>query len=211
MLVQILIDNNKSWIIPYAQELASIIKERYLYNVSMVYKHKDVTEGEILLILSCEKRFNELSLNKHNLVIHESDLPRGKGWSPITWQILEGRNKIPVTLFEAEKELDSGVIYHKDFIHFNGGELHNEIRDLQGEMTIKLVLEFLNKFPYNTGEKQKGKATFYSKRTPINSELDINKTIKEQFNLLRVCDNDRYPSFFILNNRKYFLKIFDEK
>jgi methionyl-tRNA formyltransferase len=30
--------------------------------------------------------------------VHESALPQGQGWSPMTWQILEGASPIPVTL-----------------------------------------------------------------------------------------------------------------
>ena len=39
------------------------------------------------------------------------------------------------------------------------------------------------------------------------SLLDFNKTITEQFNLLRVVDNDKYPAFFENQGEKYFLKI----
>ena len=41
-------------------------------------------------------------------------------------------------------------------------------------------------------------------------ELNVSKTIKEQFNLLRVCDNERYPAFFYLNNKKYIIKIYGD-
>ena len=42
-----------------------------------------------------------IDLSKHSLVVHSSNLPQGKGWSPMTWQIIEGKNKITNTLFEA--------------------------------------------------------------------------------------------------------------
>jgi methionyl-tRNA formyltransferase len=57
------------------------------------------------------------------------------------------------------------------------------------------------------GEKQEGESTFYRRRKPEDSELDINKTINEQFNLLRIVDNKRYPAFFIKNGVKYILNI----
>ena len=38
-------------------------------------------------------------------------------------------------------------------------------------------------------------------------EIDPSITIKEQFNIFRVADNDRYPVFFYLNGYKYFIKI----
>ena len=55
---------------------------------------------------------------------------------------------------------------------------------------------------------QSGCPTFYGRRTPKDSQLDVNKTIAEQFNLLRVCDNLRYPAYFEYMGNKYILKIF---
>ncbi len=43
---------------------------------------------------------------RHTLVVHASDLPHGKGWSPLSWQILEGKHSIPLTLFEAAESVD---------------------------------------------------------------------------------------------------------
>ena len=57
------------------------------------------------------------------------------------------------------------------------------------------------------GRKQTGLTTFYSRRGPEDSKLDINKTISEQFNLMRVCNNEKYPAFFIKDGVKYLLKI----
>ena len=48
---------------------------------------------------------------------------------------------------------------------------------------------------------------FYSKRNKKSNELDVNKSIEEQFNLLRVVDNERYPAHFNLNGHTYVLKI----
>ena len=52
-----------------------------------------------------------LALHRYNLAVHESALPQGQGWSPMTWQILEGASSIPITLFEAVADLDAGPIY----------------------------------------------------------------------------------------------------
>ena len=62
----------------------------------------------------------QLSLHGYNLVVHESALPKGQGWSPMTWQILEGLNIIPVTLFEAVADLDAGPIHLQHQIKLKG-------------------------------------------------------------------------------------------
>src|SRR5699024_7115397 len=45
--------------------------------------------ADLCFYLSYGKIVNREILNKytHNLVVHASDLPEGKGWSPLTWQI----------------------------------------------------------------------------------------------------------------------------
>lgn len=208
MLIQILTDNPNSWILPSVEILAKEIKTIFSYDTIIVHNHKDVIEGEILIMLSCEKKFKRLDLNKKNLVVHESNLPNGKGWSPVTWQVIEGKKEIQMTLFEANDSIDSGEIYLKKSMQLNGDELLKDIKDLQGKITNELIIDFLKLYPNISGVQQSGDETFYRKRTSSDSELDINKTILEQFNLLRVCDNDRYPAFFIINGKKYILKIF---
>lgn len=207
MFVQILVDNINSWIVPYAEELVKKIEDLGMKSV-LIHKHEEVIKGDILCLLSCEKVFRRLELNTHNLVVHESDLPLGKGWSPLTWQILGGKNIIPVTLFEASEKVDSGVIYLKKYLKFNGTELLPEMKRAQGVITQELVLEFLRKFPRISPIHQYGPESYYPKRQPKDSKLDTNKSIQEQFNLLRVCDNERYPAFFYFNNNKYILKIY---
>ena len=210
MLIQLLVDNKNSWIIPYASKLRDDIISKFNYEVTLINEHDDVKKGNILCLLSCENIFNKLDLNDFNLVVHESNLPKGKGWSPLTWQVIEGKNKIPITLFEAVEKVDAGRIYLQSFIELTGKELLSDIKDLQGKMTIDLILKFLKNFHKIKGQDQKGDSTYYPKRGPIDSELDIDKSIKNQFNLLRVCDNERYPAFFKIDNKKYIIKIFDE-
>ena len=54
------------------------------------------------------------------------------------------------------------------------------------------------------GSKQMGEATYYRKRNKNDSELDINKSIMEQFNILRITDNLSTAHFF--SKIKIYLK-----
>lgn len=207
--IQILVDNPNSWVIPYAEELNSKLKEEG--HVSrLIHRHKEVVKGDILCLLSCERVFKNLDINTHNLVVHESDLPKGKGWSPVTWQILEGKSRIPVTLFEAVDDVDAGPVYAQGHMELDGTELLSEIKHQQGAITIELILEFVKKYPNVIRKEQEGQETYYSRRRPEDSELKIDQSILDQFNILRVCDNERYPAYFIHRNTKYILKVFKE-
>ena len=44
-------------------------------------------------------------------------------------------------------------------------------------------------------------------RTPEDSEIDISKSISEQFNLLRIADNERYPCFFNYKGHNYKISL----
>jgi len=204
--IQILIDNQNSWIIPYAEKYCLDLNNRG-FDCNIINEHFSVKNGDVLILLSCEKKFKELYKNKYNLVVHESELPLGKGWSPLTYQILEGKNKIPITLFEADNSIDSGVIYLRDHIDLDGTELVTELREKQSIKTFELLNRFLRDYKKIIPSPQIGKETFYSRRDESFSLLDINKTIKENFNLLRVVDNERYPAYFIYNGQKYIFKI----
>jgi len=205
--------SEESWFVPYAKEFIKSLQKRNKEN-KMFYDHKKISEDyKIVFILSyfkiIEKKF--LLKHKYNIVVHESDLPKGKGWAPLFWQILENKKKIPVVLFDASECIDDGNIYIKDYITLNGHELNNEIREKQAKKTIELCLKFINNYNNLKPKKQKGNITYYKKRKQNDSEIDINKTIKEQFNLFRISNNDRFPIFFYYKNHKYILKIYKEK
>ncbi len=202
--------SKKSWFVSYARNLVEKLREKNL-NAKLFFRHEDIpSDYEIVFILSYFRMVPEefLRQHRHNLVVHESDLPQGKGWAPLFWQILEGKNCIPIVLFEAVPEMDAGDIYIKDFISLEGHELHDEIRQKQAEKTIELCLRFLEEYEYLSPQPQKGQETFYPKRTPKDSKLDIDKTIKEQFNLLRIVNNEEFPAYFCYRGYKYILKIY---
>ncbi len=206
MKVQILIDNINSFYIPYAFKLRNKLKKK-VDSFSIIHRHSDVVEGDILCLIGCEKIFKNLDLNKSNIVVHESKLPKGKGWSPLSWQVIEGKSEIPVTLFEADVNIDAGKIYFQETIKLTGDELNNELKHKQGLITNSLIEKYVLSYPNIKGKEQQGESTFYKRRTPKDSKLNINKSIDEQFNLLRTVDNQNYPAYFIKNNVKYILKI----
>lgn len=210
MKITILTDNPNSWILPYVEDLKKELTQ--LHDVTHVFKTSDIIGGDVMLVLSCEKilKGDYLKLHKSNVVVHPSKVPLGKGWSPLAWQVLEGSNNIPVSLFEAVEAVDAGDVYIVDYINLEGHELNDEIKHQQGLVTMKMVKKYINEFESMVGIPQSGEETFYPRRRQKENELDINKTIADQFNLLRVVDNERYPAHFHINGKKYILKIYKD-
>ena len=92
---------------------------------------------------------------------------------------------------------------------FSGYELLNELRSSVADATLQLCSKFVDTYPQclKKAKFQNNKETFYSRRFSKHSRLDLNKSIREQFNLLRIVDNERYPAFFEINGYKYFILI----
>ncbi|MBU3585139.1 formyltransferase family protein [Polynucleobacter sp. AM-26B4] len=203
----ILVDND-SWILSYAEKLQSILSGLG-YVASLVRKAEHVSEGFVNFMLGCTNIVskNVLEKNKHNLVVHESALPLGRGFSPMSWQIIEGKSEIPICLLEADENVDAGQIWIQDSIELNGTELVNDWRALQGEKTVELCLLFLKNYESLKPISQAGVSTWYRRRTTMDSILDINKSLSDQFNLLRTVDNEKYPAFFEFAGKTYLIKI----
>ena len=204
--------DSDSWINKYIPHLIYDLS-RCDRKITWSHSHYEITNADLSFYLSYSRVIEKSYLDKsdNNLVVHESKLPEGKGWSPMSWQILEDVNTIAITLFEAAETVDSGKIYLQEFCYLSGGELHDEWRNLQGMHTINICNRFIGLYPgiLKMGHSQKGKSTFYPKRTPADSLIDSSLSIAKIFNKLRICDNNKYPAYFYMNNKKYILKIYD--
>lgn len=192
-----------SWIHTWANN----ISERHEINI--VTKSNQLTTGNILFLVSCHEIIDKETRENfdYTLVLHASNLPYGRGMSPHIWQIVEGKNRILLTLLDAEDKLDSGKIWKQKEIFFDGSELFDEINNKIFSSEIELMSWAIKNIYTSSPFEQVGEPTFYRKRTPEDSRIDIKKTIDEQFNLLRVADPERYPAFFERNGHTYKIKI----
>lgn len=205
--ISVVVDND-SWVLPYASRLVADIQVGG-DDAHLVRTYDAVPEGAVAFYLGCIRITppEVLARNRRNLVVHASNLPKGRGFSPLVWQILAGENRIPVCLIEAAAEVDSGPVIYRDWIAFEGHELNDKLRHAVGEMHVTLCKRFMGEHLPPDGTPQSGEATRYPRRWPEDSRLDPEKSIAEQFNLLRTVDNERYPAFFTWRNRDYILKI----
>ncbi|MUP46855.1 methionyl-tRNA formyltransferase [Gramella sp. BOM4] len=211
MKIIVYTDSTDSWYVPYGHQL----KEKLAglgHDVNYLHHPNDLYACDIMFILSCTKLLGAkyLDQNKHNIVVHASDLPLGKGFSPLQWQILEGKNIIPLTLFEAAEAVDNGPFYIKGVITFEGHELLDELRKKMSEKINEMCIRFAEEYRNLKPTDQIGNSTFYRKRTEKDDELDVMETIANQFNHLRIADNDNYPLFFRYQGNKYYLKIYKD-
>ena len=204
-----LFDKENHWIHDIFIKKRLILKN---YSFEIFFYEKEVSNFDIVFILGYTKILPAefFERNRLNLVVHESDLPKGKGFAPVQWQLLEGSSEITVSLIEAVNKVDSGDIFLQKKMNFDGTELYDEIRSKQADTSLDIITDFLKSYPKFTRRKQEGVETFYPKRTMKDGELEMSKTLEQNFNLLRVSNNEEWPSFFHYRGNKYLLKIFKE-
>ncbi len=206
--VTFLLDKSNNWFHSYIEKNTFKSIKRFSFKIEENYKK--IKKQDIVFILGYGRLLPEsfLDKNKLNLVVHESKLPKDKGGAPIHYQVLKNKKKIYISLIKASMKIDSGDIFLIDSFNLKGIELMNELRSKQAQGRIKIIKRFLKKYPNIKSFKQKGKGNFNRMRNASDSEININKSIKSQFNLLRICDNEKYPAFFKYKNCKFILKIF---
>ena len=193
--------------------ISSQIQSQQKIHYKIFIKKKKIYNQDIVFPIGYTKILPNSFLedNKNVICVHTSKLPKDKGSAPIQNQILRNQKKIFISLFKATSKIDSGPLYLQDYFYLDGSELYNEIRLKQAQAVIRIIIKYLKKFPNLKQLKLSRKSSYNKKRTPKDSELNINKTIKEQFNHLRINDNIKFPSFFIYKKNKYFIKIYKDK
>lgn len=180
------------------------------HEVRLLHDKQDLAGGDLLFLVSCAQIVGAAERRKFRaaLVLHASDLPRGRGWSPHVWSILEGADRITVCLLEAAEPVDSGRVWFRTGFALEGHELlpeiHARLFAAELELMSRAVREFGSVVP---AEQQGDPGPRRPRRTPAHSRLDAHKTIAEQFDLLRVVDNRRYPAFFDYRGKRYRLTI----
>lgn len=174
------------------------------------YDKADLQGGDILFLVSCGQMIRDAERRKYKatLVLHASDLPKCRGWSPHIWSILGGANQITVSLLEASEPVDSGAIWLKTKFTLEGHELLPEINAKLFAAELLLMTQAVEQFGTIKPIQQMGDpGPYMPKRSPAGSRLDPDKTIAEQFDVLRVVDSQRYPAFFDYRGKRYLIRI----
>lgn len=210
MKISLLCSNIEHPIYAYLREW--VARHNNKYNIQLINQSADCFErGDILFLISCGEIIKQdiRSRYQYTLVLHASDLPSGKGWSPHIWEILQGKQCLTLSLLNAEDKVDSGDIWCKTKINLSGLELYDEINHLLFNAELDLISWACQNIYTESPIPQKDddNSEYYRLRNPNDSELNSTLSIAEQFNLLRVSDPDRFPAFFYHQGQKFIIKI----
>ena len=149
--------------------------QRGVHQVELVRKKSELVGGDVLFLISCSEIVGsaDRSAFRTTLVIHASDLPRGRGWSPHIWQLIEGVDEITLSLLEAEEKVDSGRIWKKLKFPIPKHALWNEINTRLFDAEIQLIDFAVKEFEKISPAMQDPsiEPSYYPRRTPADSRM----------------------------------------
>lgn len=125
---------------------------------------------------------------------HETDVPFGRGGSPIQNLIVRGYKETKITALKMTQELDAGPVYLKRHLSLDG--LAEEIFIRSARIVADMIKEIATTEPQPKG--QKGKNVKFQRRTPEQSVIPSKlNNMDELFDHLRMLDAAEYPKAFI--------------
>lgn len=135
----------------------------------------------------------EIYKNYECIVFHMTDLPYGRGGSPLQNLIVRGHKNTKVSAIKVEKELDAGPIYLKRDLELKGNAKH--ILQKLSDVTFEMIKEIAKKEP--TPIPQKGKIVKFKRRQAKDGNIKKLKSLEEIYDYIRMLDAEGYPPAFL--------------
>lgn len=130
------------------------------------------------------------------ICFHMTDLPFGRGGSPLQNLILAGHTRTMLTAFRMDKEIDAGPVYAKRALPLNGAA--HEVYLRAGVLSVEIIKWIIEHNPQPL--PQVGEVVPFRRRKPEQSSLPGSGSLQDAYNFIRMLDADGYPSAFIEHN-----------
>ena len=135
----------------------------------------------------------EIFLKYDCIVFHMTDLPYGRGGSPLQNLITRGHNKTKISALKVVKELDAGPVYLKRELSLDGNA--TEIFQRASSIIQSMIREIIDQDIKHIG--QDGVPVLFKRRTPSESNLADVKSKEEAYDYIRMLDAEGYPHAFL--------------
>ena len=127
------------------------------------------------------------------IVFHMTDLPYGRGGSPLQNLIVRGLTATKLSALRVEVGLDTGPVYLKMDLSLSGTaeEIFVRVNKLVGKMIVEIIQNNLQPVP------QEGAPVVFKRRKPEQSDMSGLEKLEEIFDYIRMLDADGYPHAYI--------------
>jgi methionyl-tRNA formyltransferase len=127
------------------------------------------------------------------IVFHMTDVPFGRGGSPLQNLIARGLETTKLTALRCVEEMDAGDVYLKEDLSLAGTaeEIFARAAALMPSMIRRIVTEGIQPVP------QRGEVVIFKRRTPEQSELPRQVSVQGVHDHIRMLDAEGYPRAFV--------------
>ena len=127
------------------------------------------------------------------ICFHMTDVPYGRGGSPLQNLILRGHTDTVLTALRMTDEIDAGPVYLKCPLSLSGTAeaIYLRATELSLHLAAEIAGATLAPVP------QEGAPTHFTRRTPAESALPGDATLDEVVDFIRMLDADGYPRAFV--------------
>jgi methionyl-tRNA formyltransferase len=132
--------------------------------------------------------------NYECVCFHMTDVPYGRGGSPLQNLIAQGHQETKLTALKMVQELDAGPVYLKKSLSLKGStaeEIYMCASALSCEMIAQILDEGIEPI------EQTGEVVGFSRRTPDQSVLPCSVSLDAVHDHIRMLDATGYPHAFL--------------
>jgi methionyl-tRNA formyltransferase len=127
------------------------------------------------------------------ICFHMTDVPYGRGGSPLQNLIVRGYTQTKLTALRMMTELDAGPVYGKVDLCLSGSA--EEIYIRASNLSASMISEILDKRP--EPRPQTGEVELFHRRTPKESVIGESDCLKDLYDFIRMLDAEGYPRAYV--------------
>ena len=135
-------------------------------------------------------------VDRHECIgFHMTDLPYGRGGSPLQNLILRGHRTTKLTAFRLTADMDGGPVYAKEDLCLAGNA--EEILLRASHLAAAMIARIIATRPHPV--PQEGAVVSFPRRTPAESAIPAVKDLEALHDFLRMLDGHGYPPAFLVH------------
>lgn len=178
-------------------------------NFSICYQLTDISDDCLHIFVAWTEIIRDSRLIGRNnvFILHCGDLPKHRGWSPMTWLLKTGSNRIKVNLLTLAEKVDAGNIVSSAYFDVAESDDFHEI-SIKLANTLIYLGNTLHSGQRGIQEQQSGVGSYFRKL--VDEDHDISSVTSDWKRILhaaRPFDPERFPPFFEIEGVKYTVVI----
>ncbi|MFH0753070.1 MAG: methionyl-tRNA formyltransferase [Candidatus Omnitrophota bacterium] len=124
---------------------------------------------------------------------HMTDVPFGRGGSPLQNLIIRGQHKTKLTALRMVEELDAGPVYFKEDLSLEGNaeEIYIRATYLSAQMIRRIIEEKPQPI------QQDGASIIFKRRKPSESQIPEFTSMQALYDFIRMLDAEDYPHAYL--------------